>query len=387
METPPKFKDNKMVKRIILVCCIVATSFFVSTISSVAVAAPAKVKEKVAKKRLYLPYDLKIKLRHPARNSNFDLNLGLSLQRNDMPQVQRWYDEGASVNALNNQGKSFLYNAVYLNRLAHIKFLLQRRANVNVRNKDGNVPIEAAVFRSNLMVVRYLLERGASGRGRMDRENMTYLQYAINRGQQQIAIELLDHGASANGRYANGSTLLHRAVARGMGGLVKKLVDKHVMVNARDSVGVTPLHEAAAKGYVDIMSTLLMGGAKINAKTNKNWTPLHHAARFGHTRATRLLIRQGAAPYVRNTEGKTPRHLARQLKHNAVDDMLGGLSASKQRRRAKALKRKQKYAVKETRSITKKDSSSPVSRSKSDFSTPSDKITDAMIRCVLDSKC
>jgi ankyrin repeat protein len=383
-----------MVKWIILVCGIVTTSFFISSVSSVTAATPIKVKEKAPKKRLYLPYDPAIKLRHPARNSNFDLNLGLSLQRNDMPQVQRWYDEGASVNALTNRGQSFLYSAVYLNRPVHIKFLLQRRANVNVRNKDGNVPIEAAILRSNLMVARYLLERGASGRGKMDRENMTYLQYAINRGQQQLAIELLEHGASANGRYANGSTLLHGAVARGMGGLVRKLVAKHVMVNAKDSVGVTALHEAAAKGYTNIMKTLLRGGAKINAKTNKRWTPLHHAARFGHTGATRLLIRQGARPYVQNSEGKTPRRLARQLKHGIVDDMLGGLSASKQRRRAKALNRRQRSARKESRGITESESIRSTSRPmpessvrSTSLSRPSHGITDDMIRCVLDSNC
>ena len=381
-----------MVKRIILICCIIATSLFISSIASVTAATPTEAKKKAPKKRLYLPYDASVKLRHPARNSNFDLNLGLSLQRNDMPQVQRWYDEGADVNALDNSGQTFLYAAVFLNRLAHIKFLLQRRANVNVRNKDGNVPIEAAVFRSNLTVVRYLLERGASGRGRIRQgEDVTYLQYAVTRGQEQLALDLLDHGAAANGRYKDGSTLLHRAVARGMGRLVKKLLDKKATPNVRDSVGVTPLHEAAAKGHSAIMNSLLMAGANIDAKTNKSWSALHHAARFGHTRATRLLINQGANPYVRNTEGKTPRHLARQLKHDLVDEMLGGLSASKQKRRAKSLKRKQNGArnmpvMTNKKPVSSTNTAKPSARSSS-FSTSSDAITDEMIRCLLESSC
>lgn len=117
---------------------------------------------------------------------------------------------------------------------------------------------------------------------------------------------------------------------------------------------------------------------------------MHHAARFGHSRAVRLLIRQGAAPYIRNSEGKTPRHLARQLRHVVVDDMLGGLSASKQRRRAKALNRRQKSARKENSGITKKNSISSASRSRgssTSLSQPSNQITDEMIRCVLDSNC
>jgi ankyrin repeat protein len=385
---------NIMVKRIALVGCVIIASLFITSLSSVMAATPTeiKAKAKVTPKRLYLPHDPSIKRRHPARNSNFDLNLGLSLQRNDMPQVQRWYDEGADVNSLDNRGRTFLYAAVYTNRIAQVKFLLQRGARVTIPNKDGNLPIEAAVYRSNLAAVRYLLERGASGKGNIRVERATFLQYALIRGQQQIAVGLIKHGATVNVRNPEGTTLLHSAASRGMTQVVKILLSKNALVNAVDRVGVTPLHEASAKGYTDIMQLLLTSGADINARTQKRWTPLHHAARFGHSQATRLLLRQGAKPFVRNSEGKYPVQLARQLKHEPIIDILTakGLTASKQRRRAARAEKKRKKFAKTTH-ISKENNQSAETVTSSVPSQPvktqSYGISDAMVRCILNADC
>lgn len=382
-----------MVKRIAFVGCVIIASLFITSISSVMATPPTEVKTKATPKRLYLPHDPSIKRRHPARNSNFDLNLGLSLQRNDMPQVQRWYDEGADVNSLDNRGRTFLYAAVYTNRIAQVKFLLQRGARVTLPNKDGNVPIEAAVYRNNLTLIRYLLERGASGNGNMSLEPSTYLQYALIRGQQQIAVDLIKHGAAVNVRNPEGTTLLHFAASRSMTQIVKILLSKNASVNAVDRVGVTPLHEASAKGYANIMQLLLNAGADINARTQKRWTPLHHAARFGHSQATRFLLRQGAKPFVRNSEGKSPAQLARQLNHESIVDILTekGLTASKQRRRATRAEKKRTKGVKTT-NISKENSSSVETSVTSNVPSQPAKIqsygiSDAMVRCVINGDC
>ncbi len=306
-------------------------SIFISCVSSISMAALA---DKSKKKQLLLPYDSKIKLRHPIRNPNFDLNLGLSLQRNDMPQVQRWYSDGADVNAWDNRGQSFLYRALDTNRIAHIKFLLLRRASVNRPNKDGIFPLEAAVFRGNITTVKYLLERNALARGKMRTKDISYLQYALDRGQQQMVILLIKHGANVNARYPDNSTLLHHAASRGLHQIVTQLLSKRANAAVIDRAGVTPLHEAAAKGQTQIMQLLLRANANVDATTNKRWTPLHHAARFGHPQAARFLLSRGASPFIRNSEGKSAADLARHLKHNVVYDMLvahGSAVADKQK--------------------------------------------------------
>ena len=402
-----------MVKRIALAWCVAIASIYITSMSS-AIAAPPTEKPKAEKRQLLLPYDPEVKLRHPARNPNFDLNLGLSLQRNDMPQVQRWYSEGADVNALDNRGRSFLYAALYSNRMTQVKFLLQRRANVNVRNKDGSLPMEAAVSRGNLLAANYLFERGASGRGKMSRGELTYLQYALTRGQQALAIALIRNGALVDVQYPNGTYLLHRAASYSMGAIVNALLRELAIVNVVDSVGVTPLHEAAAKGHTRIMRSLLNAGADVNARTKKRWTPLHHAARFGHSGATRLLLKQGAKPFATNSEGKNAKQLARQLQHGLVIEILssGKLSSTKQKRRIATAKKRYKrlmlsrqsrrknkakrgniriaanIATNTTPIIAANMTPSSSSAPSSSVAKPSSHgISDDMIRCVLHAEC
>lgn len=398
-----------MLKQIALAWCIAIAFIYITSISSATAASSAET-PKVEKKQLLLPYDPEVKLRHPARNPNFDLNLGLSLQRNDMPQVQRWYSDGADVNALDNRGRSFLYAALYSNRMTQVKFLLQRRANVNVRNKDGSLPMEAAVSRGNLLAINYLFERGASGRGKMSRGELTYLQYALSRGQQALAIALIKNGALVNTQYANGTSILHRATSYGMDAVVNALLREFAIVEIVDNVGVTPLHEAAAKGHTGIMRSLLNAGADVNARTQKRWTPLHHAARFGHSAATNFLLRQGAKPFAINSEGKNAKQLARQLQHSLVIEILASkkLSSTKQKHRIKTaekrhrrlrLNRQSRRNNRATRgtiriaanttpigvqNVTQSASSTP---SSSVIKASSHGISDDMVRCVLHSEC
>jgi len=396
-----------MVKQIALAWCVAIASIYITSMSS-AIAASSTEPPKAEKKQLHLPYDPEVKLRRPARNPNFDLNLGLSLQRNDMPQVQRWYSDGADVNALDNRGRSFLYAALYSNRMTQVKFLLQRRANVNVRNKDGTLPMEAAVSRGNLLAINYLFERGASARGKMSRGELTYLQYALTRGQQALAIALIRNGALVDAQYPNGTYLLHRATSYSMSAVVSALLRELAIVDVVDSVGVTPLHEAAAKGYTGIIRSLLNAGADVNARTQKRWTPLHHAARFGHSAATRFLLRQGAKPFATNSEGKNAKQLARQLQHDVVIEILSSrkLSSTKQKRRITTAKKRYKrlrlsrqsrrknrtkrgtirIAAKST-PITVSNVAPSVSPPSLVAKTSSHGISDDMIRCVLHSEC
>lgn len=74
------------------------------------------------------------------------------------------------------------------------------------------------------------------------------------------------------------------------------LLDKGASPHAIAKNGHTPLHIAVKKNQMDIASTLLEYGAKPNAESKAGFTPLHLAAQEGHVDMASLLLENGADP-------------------------------------------------------------------------------------------
>jgi ankyrin len=72
------------------------------------------------------------------------------------------------------------------------------------------------------------------------------------------------------------------------------LLDKGASPHATAKNGHTPLHIAARKNQMDIATTLLEYGAKANAESRAGFTPLHLSAQEGHTDMSTLLIEHQA---------------------------------------------------------------------------------------------
>lgn len=278
-------------------------------------------KKKVPSKPMALPIDKTVRLRPSANNPTINKNLRLSLQSNYMKEVDRWYNAGGDVNAKDLSGRTMLYLAIQRHHLIGIEYLLQRRANVRLSNEDGGTPLGIAVKTGQSKVVQYLLERGASVAPLPGGENMAH--YAISRGYNQIAIDLIGKGINVNKVYADNETLLHIATRKGLSRVTQALLAAGANPNARNSEGATPLHVAAALGREQIVNQLLASKADPKVQTSKRWQPIHHAARFGHSSIVRTLVsRYGSSVNNRTSGGKTPLDLAQQLGHENIIDYL-----------------------------------------------------------------
>ena len=122
-------------------------------------------------------------------------------------------------------------------------------------------------------------------------DGFTALHFACFFSREEIALLLLQHGAS-------------------------------VTAAARNPMKVTPLHSAAAAQDLSLVRALLEHGALPDARQQQGWTALHAAAQQGNQALAELLLQYGADRTLANDEGITPAALARKNGHPQIAALL-----------------------------------------------------------------
>eukprot|EP00667_Euglena_gracilis_P017377 EG_transcript_18311 len=137
-----------------------------------------------------------------------------------------------------------------------------------------------AVRRGDLKDIDRLLALGAEVNGAMETPQTTALHLATSLGHYTVAVQLLQHGASAAGRDWRNATPLHAAVAQRHAALLRCLLDSPTAdVDAKDVDLDTALHVACRGGVdagecVDLLLAAQADAAAVNAQFE---TPLHCA--------------------------------------------------------------------------------------------------------------
>lgn len=157
------------------------------------------------------------------------------------------------------------------------------------------VTIEEAIARGDLADVRAHLASDPTAATRAGKGGLP-LHQAILRNKAEIALLLLESGASADVPDRTARTPLHLAVERGNVALVTALLARHAKPNERDSLGWTPLHHAAAENKVAVARALLSGRADPKTLSERGGTPLHEAAASAGAEMIRLLLDAGVDP-------------------------------------------------------------------------------------------
>lgn len=232
------------------------------------------------------------------------LMLGLSLPGYaalvDMAEYQDWNGVQSSIstediNALQPDGMSALFWAVYHEEADMVSLLLDAGADANVQNRYGLTP---------------LIQSSITGNG-------------------EIISLLLDAGADANSRTLQGDTALMNAAKAGTVQGVQALVAAGADVEARDGYSFqTPLMWAAAFDQAEIVRILAENGADVNARSaelifsgiqqggvqgdfpNGGLTSLHHAARENGIETVNVLLSLGADPNILDPQGISPLRVA-----------------------------------------------------------------------------
>ncbi len=155
-------------------------------------------------------------------------------------------------------------------------------------------PLIEAARAGDSAAVRALLEQGADAGGRAA-DGATALHWAAYLDDRTAAELLIDAGADVAAANRAGVTPLSLAAAGAGAELVARLLEAGGDPNERLQGGETPLMMAARTGRLAVMDVLLDGGADVNAaEERRGTTALMWAAANEHPDAVRLLVERGA---------------------------------------------------------------------------------------------
>lgn len=155
------------------------------------------------------------------------------------------------------------------------------------------------------------------------------LHQAILRNRTEIALLLLEKGASVDLPDRSRRTPLHLAVERNNAGVAQALLERKAKPNERDKDGWTPLHHAAAKDRLAVARALLKGGANPMTLSERGGTPLHEAAASGSAEMVQLFLDAKVDPAVVSKLGVTALDIAREYKNEAAIKLLTPLTPAK----------------------------------------------------------
>jgi ankyrin repeat protein len=181
-----------------------------------------------------------------------------------------------------------------------------------------------------------------------DKDGLTALQWASEKGYEPLARLVLQHGADVNARNdPDGKMPLHLAADGGHEKLVRLLVKNRADIDAADGrivsiptwtgrprperevfeswkrePGNTALHYASGHGNEGIVRFLLDSGANANVSDKHGQSALHEAARKGHQTVVQVLLDKGADIEGQGSEGEKPIHSAIEGKKEGIIYML-----------------------------------------------------------------
>ncbi len=253
--------------------------------------------------------------------------------------VEALLDKGANVDAEDENGdtpldlattqdiRTLLQNTDELLKAAGrgdidtVNDLINQGASVNATDQDGKTPLHCAAKNSHEEVVEALLGKDGIDVNLADKNKDTPLHSVLKKGNIDINILnalLRKEGIDVNLADKNKDTPLHSVLKKDnidINVLNALLGAKEINVNAQDKDDRTPLHLAAKKDNIDInVLNALLGaeGIDVNIKDKlAEQTPLHWAVVKGHKEAVEALLgKDGIDVNIEDKHGNTPFKLA-----------------------------------------------------------------------------
>ena len=146
--------------------------------------------------------------------STKDTELIAAAKSGDLEKVKQLINSGAKINAVDNDGNTPLFWAVWHNRAPIVEFLLANRPNVNKSGDKGKFPLYLATFNDNIPIMTMLLNYKGTDKSwnplgqnkdvdinkttGMSNGNITALYIASREGLIEPAKLLIERGADIN---------------------------------------------------------------------------------------------------------------------------------------------------------------------------------------------
>jgi ankyrin repeat protein len=203
---------------------------------------------------------------------------------------------GADVTAVNDYGSSPMTEAAIIGDPRVLALLIDAGADVDSPNSQGQTALMVVARTSNVAAASLLLERGAVVDAREQWKDQTALMWATARQRPAMVALLLEHGADPN--------------ARSKVNEWERQVTAEPRAKYLPSGGITPLLFAAREGCLDCARLLVEAGADIDSPDPDAVTPLLTALLNAHFDLGRYLVEQGANVDKWDWWGRTPLYAA-----------------------------------------------------------------------------
>ena len=190
----------------------------------------------------------------------------------------------------------------------------ERHVDINAQGGHYVTAIQAALYKRHLSIARLLIEHGADANFRND-DVSSLLHMAAQTGDPKTVSFLLSHGAHMQATDSGHSPALFSALDTGNLAVIQLLIKYGANVNARDdnlstALKLTPLHLALNNENFDIAKLLIKKGADVNIPDDKKRLPLHLALFHKDSDLVDLLVEHGANVNARDNNNSTPLHIA-----------------------------------------------------------------------------
>ena len=164
------------------------------------------------------------------------------------------------------------------------------------------------------------------------------LLQAVESGDIEQVRRVLTGGSVVNARTRAGLTALSVAVIRGYEDIALLLIEKGASLDARDRSGDrenqhpgnSPVHYAAIYGRTRVLEAMLDRGVSPNLRDRNGRTLLMLAVENGHRDTARMLLRRGADPNARSALGETALELAKRRGDTEMMRLLQSHTANRQ---------------------------------------------------------
>lgn len=176
--------------------------------------------------------------------------------------LQKFINE---INLPNERGTTPLHEAVTLDEINIVKFLLLNHANVRAtNNKNEEVIIDAIKHGADIEIISLLLEYGADINVK-DADGYSPLMIAVNQRNVELIKFLLQHGANINELTKDGKNVLFYAYANHASEeIIQILLDSDIDVNLKDKNDNLMLIDAIKDNNIAFVNSLISKKADVN---------------------------------------------------------------------------------------------------------------------------
>lgn len=167
-----------------------------------------------------------------------------------------------------SQNAKNIFDAINNNDLNRVKNIISSGGNVNAINKEGMTALIVASEKGNLEIVRELIKAGANVNG-SNSVGWTPLMGASFEGNSEVVKELINSGANINAygiKYRN--TALMQAIRGENPEIVKILIEAGADINMKNANGETAYDKAMEVGLTEVTELLKPKSVNSNFSTS-----------------------------------------------------------------------------------------------------------------------